>query len=205
MDAIIQMKTKYWVFVLSLVAGTSWAQSPHSVSVQYTMNKTDAACDHYDDTVINPAYVGSCDDDANGFRLGYGYSFNDTLSLDIGYQDFGSVGWDGTYQPDPYFTASFDASATGFDAGLKANMNINDTFALFGRAGLLFWDVDAKQKNQAGTTGSGSDSGNSFFFGVGLTAGWFELSYTTYPGVGDKDETGEADIDQLAAGVRFRF
>lgn len=205
MEADIKMKAKYLVLIAGFVAGTSWAQGPHSIAVQYTMNQTDAACDHYDDNVLNPDYVGSCDDEANGFRLAYGYRFGDVLSLDIGYQDFGSVGWDGTYQPDPFFTASFDASATGFDAGLKATAKINDTVSLFGRAGMLFWDVDAKLKNQAGTIGSASDSGNSFFFGVGMAINWFELTYTSYPGIGDKDETGESDIGQLAAGVRFQF
>ena len=79
------------------------------------------------------------DSDTNSYRLVTGFQFGDMLGLEIGYQDFGELNellTVGTTVSDAVIETS------GWTAGATLDLPVGNTFSLFGRAGIYFWDAD---------------------------------------------------------------
>ncbi len=79
------------------------------------------------------------DGDANSYRLVTGFRFGDTLGIEIGYQDFGELNELVTVGP---ITSEALIDTNGWTAGATLDLPVNETFSLFGRAGVYFWDAD---------------------------------------------------------------
>lgn len=79
------------------------------------------------------------DGDTNSYRLVTGFQFGDILGLEIGYQDFGELNELLTVG-----TTISDAliKTNGWTAGGTLDLPVGNTFSLFGRAGVYFWDAD---------------------------------------------------------------
>ena len=79
------------------------------------------------------------DTEATSYRLVTGFRFGDMLGLEIGYQDFGELNELVTVG-----TITSDAliETKGWTAGATLDLPVSETFSLFGRAGVYFWDAD---------------------------------------------------------------
>ncbi len=197
---------KYYKVALigALIASCSVSAKENNWSIGLAHNASDAGCEAYEATVVNPNWRGSCDKSAVGFRLGYQWIFNNNVALDLGYQDMGSVGWQGYYQPDPYFNAKYEASASGLDIAAVFGTQLQNESSFFGKLGLYSWNVDGVEKDQNGDIDyKASASGISLFFGAGYTYDWFTLEFNLYPSIGNKSKTGESDVTQLMLKASF--
>jgi len=84
------------------------------------------------------------DSDSTAFRLVAGWQFNDYLSVEGGYQNFGAFDQRFTVNGQ---TVDVSLDADGFTLGGTGSLPLSDRFALYGRVGAFFWDGDAEINN----------------------------------------------------------
>ncbi len=136
------------------------------------------------------------DSDSTAFRLILGWRFNQYVSIEGGYHNFGEF--------EQTFTMggqSVDISleADGFTLGGTGRFPVSELFALFGRAGAFFWDGDAQINNVSQAT----PEDTNLYIGIGATfefAPQLELvtDWTRY-----KLEDTESDV--ISLGMVYRF
>jgi len=140
-------------------------------------------------SVGNASPDSSSFDSATGWKIFGGYELSDVLAVEGGYVSFGKI--------DSPFASSIET--TGFEVAAVGNFPINSQFSLFGKVGLLAWDV--KTKNIFGNSNSTTDT--DVFFGVG---GQYEISGNlAVRGSWERYATGDIDIDFLSASAVFGF
>lgn len=175
------------------------------VQLQLGQASTDAmddVCDYVDFIESNFGVAGSCDDKDDGFRISYGYAFNDIFAIEGGYQDIASFQ---AKLSDGIDFEKFTNDVTGLDVTAVARWNLNDSFTLMGRAGLMRWDSEFSYKSSFGGNDSISESGTSLLYGVGAEFKMFSLSYEVIKDVGDDDTMGEGDIERISLGAKITF
>lgn len=136
------------------------------------------------------------DDDSTAFRIVGGWRANPYFALEIGYHNFGD------------FRQTIDAagaantiklSADGFTFGVTGSVPVSDRFSLLGRAGVFFWDGNAKVNNVSQAT---PEDTNPFFgAGVGFAINKsFQLTgdWTRY-------ELEDVNSDVYSLGLVYRF
>lgn len=128
-------------------------------------------------------------DERTVFKGLAGFRFNQVISLEGQYLDFG----DATDGP-------LDIEATGWTAGLVLNLPINDFIAPYGKGGMLFWDVDASVD---GVPGKISADGNDAFYGVGVKLRLAEpldlrIEYERF-------KLDDVDVDLASVNLQFNF
>ncbi len=101
------------------------------------------------------------DSDSTAYRIAIGWRFNDYLTIDAGYQNFGR--FDQTFD-DAGAPTSISLKADGFTLGGVGNWPISDRVTMFARAGAFFWDGDAEINN---VTAARPEDTN-FYFGAGV-------------------------------------
>ena len=94
------------------------------------------------------------DDGSSGFKLYGGFQFNKYLGAEVGYVDFGSF--------DVTAGSSGDLSATAYTIAAVGTLPLNESFALYGKAGMWVW------KSKSSIPATTGDDGNDVFFGAGV-------------------------------------
>lgn len=161
---------------------------------------------------LGETWSSSTDDSDTGWTGFVGYSVNQNFTVEGGYVDLGEVSASASFSvPVGTDTITADADATGFNVALLGLYPVGSG-SLFGKAGLLRWDVDASVTitNFLGqsVTLSDSDTGTDLLFGVGYQYQASQLGiraeWTRYTDVGG-DDIGESDVDWLGVSVIFGF
>lgn len=158
--------------------------------------KANDACDDLDEV----SFVGSCDERDTAGKLFAGYQFTPIWGVETFYTDLGEAKAKGTISGNPA-TAKFDAD--GFGVAATATWNINEQFSVFGKLGVLRWDVEGKA-SIANLSATDDDNGTDVMFGIG--AGY---SFTENLGVRVEwerfNDVADADIDLLSGGIVYSF
>lgn len=160
------------------------------------------------------------DDSDTAWSVFGGYRFSPYFSLEAGYQELGAiayrssgtvafVGFPGSY---PASVAS-DGESSGFTLGTVGSIPIGERFDLHGKLGVLFADTEISAFVAIDdVSGSGSESASSqdLFYGAGFAFrigdNWsISADYQLFKDVGDKNKTGEEDIDVLTLAVSVRL
>ena len=136
------------------------------------------------------------DDDSTAYRINVGWRFNDYLTIEGGYHNFGR------------FDQTFDDAGTPIRVSLKAdgltlggvgNLPVSDRVSLFARAGAFFWDGDAEIND---VTAARPEDTN-LYFGAGVRLSLTdELSATADGSRYDLDGTSST---VFSIGLDFRF
>ncbi len=158
-----------------------------------------------------------------------GYRLTPEFSIEAGYTDLGKLSYKSsgrlTLIEAPIFstteTADLKGSAKGPTLAALGIVPISAAWEIYGRAGLFFskvtLDVDTTLvHNPIGpglsTQGGDSVSANSVDPLVGVGAAWHVVNgitlraeYTRFVNVGNKDKTGEINIDLFNLGVTYSF
>ena len=147
-----------------------------------------------------------------------GYQFIPEIALEASYTDLGKIRYHSTNIVSGQFNAyaDLDGKAKGPTVSVIGALPLTPQWEVYVRAGIFFSKVtlDATVSLTAGTTiaGTSSQSANSVdpLAGVGLA--WkpykqlkIRAEYTRFSNVGDKDETGEINIDTFNVGVTYSF
>lgn len=160
------------------------------------------------------------DDKGTPWSIVGGYRFGSYIGAEIGYLNLGEAQYrsQGEIIPPGTFTVTdatldLDLSARGPTLALVGFLPLSERFDLQARAGVFFADTTIDIAASVGggrATDDFSADSQDFYFGIGATfyvTSQFALAldYTTFKDVGDEEETGEADVDSLTAGIIYRF
>jgi len=136
------------------------------------------------------------DASSTAYRFTVGWRFNDYLTVEGGYHNFGRFEQTTDINGTP---VNVSLKADGFTLGGVGNLPISDRVSLFARAGAFFWDGDAEINNVTEAT---PDETN-FYFGVGARLALAEKFSATLDGSRyDLDGTSST---VLSIGLDYRF
>lgn len=150
---------------------------------------------------LNDGSLSSISDDESDTALAFfiGHRFNPNIAIRGGMQDLGEFSSSAVSDGSVFWPAgelSAAAQVDGFFVDVRAGGMANDSLYLFGKLGLLSWDIEYDAVI-GGMTFTDSDSGQDPFFGLGaeLTVGSnaaIGLEFSRFS-VGDPDE----DVDLI--------
>jgi OmpA-OmpF porin, OOP family len=171
-------------------------------------------------TVVNGS--SSIDKTDRAFGGLVGYRFIPTLAVEAGYMDLGKLNYKfsgsvaGTvprgFSTHPA-TANLTAKAKGPTLAALGILPLSPVWDVYGRFGLIFSKVTlTADLTVQGLAGSDSQSANSVDPMIGIGTAWhvgnnvsLHAEYTRFSNVGDKDTTGETNIDLFSVGVTYLF
>lgn len=174
---------------------------------------------YYADFSYGPGFTatGSGADSSLGGKLFMGYNFNKYLALEGFYTNFGEfkVNVSATDGVDTLNTVD-SWKASGFGVSGLGILPINNSISLFGKFGLIYWNMQYQWTLNDmvpppdSISLSDSASGLSPLFGVGAKfdfSEWFGIraEYERYLDIGKKDKTGQFDIDLISVSGVVRF
>lgn len=175
-----------------------------SILVAPALAKEESDVDH------RGVYVGggyglisaSGDDDDDAYNVFIGTQFNQMISLEAGYLDFGKFGND-----------TFNTKLDGYTLGLKLGLPVTERITLFVKGGNYWWDADL-----SGFDNTLSLDGNELFYGAGasfaISKNWqLNLDYTRYDFEFEDDEIGifsnvdkfNGEVDYASLSVQYTF
>lgn len=165
-----------------------------------------------------PVDSSSLDDSDSAYGVHVGYRWNSYVATEVGYVNLGEGLFeaelsDPTLVTEPaVFSARF--RTTGLTASMLGIFPVAGRFDIHGRAGVYYADSRYRQRldlTASDTFLSGESKANSFDAFAGIGAAWnfnenysLRVEYQKFLNVGDKDDTGEVDVDLLTLGVLFR-
>lgn len=142
------------------------------------------------------------DDDDDAYNVFIGTQFNQMISLEAGYLDFGKFGND-----------TFNTKLDGYTLGLKLGLPVTERITLFVKGGNYWWDADL-----SGFDNTLSLDGNELFYGAGasfaISKNWqLNLDYTRYDFEFEDDEIGifsnvdkfNGEVDYASLSVQYTF
>jgi opacity protein-like surface antigen len=160
------------------------------------------------------------DDSDMTYGLTVGYKFMPYFAVEGQYLDLGEAKYTvgGEIFEGPEFLGTADVStsinSSGFALSVLGILPIQEVWEVYARLGMYFGDTEADLSAAADgdivLSGSESKSEEEFFYGIGggytFNETWnVRVEYTIFPDIGDKDLTGEADVDRLVIGVNYMF
>lgn len=124
----------------------------------------------------------------------------------MAYADFGT--YSATFRSGgDYATAELDVSSISASAILTAP--ISEVVGVFGKVGIASWDQTVTYTSNIGLGGSESYSGTNPLFGIGISLNFdrttVALQFEKHQDVGDKENTGEDDIDVIGVSASLSF
>lgn len=203
------------VAVLMACATSAFAGDVYLVgSVGRSMVNIDKAS--LDNDLANAGFGGiasSVDEDDTGYKLALGYKFNPSFALEGGYVNLGTSTYDFSITTPGVANGHLEAEVRGWVVSAVGIMPLNDRFSLFGKLGAIYAEVEQSGTASAGGTSftaTASDKSWKATWGVGaqyeIARNWgVRAEYERFDKLGDKDETGEADVDLLSIGVAYKF
>lgn len=147
----------------------------------------------------------------SAYKIQVGYQFNKNFAVEGGYVDLGAAEYKANVNG--VGTGKAEYEATGVNIGAVAIMPFTSSFSLLAKFGFIRSDVDFNIRASAGGV-SDSESESAKKIDTFVTFG-AQYSFTdnlavraefdNYNKIGDSNETGEAKVKLLSAGVVFKF
>ncbi len=149
------------------------------------------------------------DDSDTSIKLFGGFNLGENFAIELAYADLGEAS--GSAGDPAIAELTFTLEATAISAALAGQLPLGETFALFGKLGMAFWDAELSFDftilgvPQPPPFPPESDTGFDPLVGVGLmlTPGEtfaLRLEFERY-----LDVTEDVDVDVLSASVLFPF
>lgn len=180
--------------VLLAVTSTTVAQADDDYKCHLAFGVSATSQDFKDER-----FSGDSDDSSTGYTVDFAYWFLPIFAVELGYADLGDTDFDGSFEfmggPPTSDIGTIESEAWTASALYKSKGRV----AFLGRVGIAAFDVD-EDEIFGGTPESNSSSGTSLLAGVGVEfklAGRLSLrgELRRYFDVGEKDKTGEGDLD----------
>lgn len=150
--------------------------------------------------------ITSCDDSATAWRIFGGYRLHRNVAVEIGYDDGGKYKASGVVSGVP---VTGEVKAKAFDFDIVGILPLYEQFSLLGKVGFAAWNVEASG-SALGLTASQSANGTSFLYGAGAQYDFarqfgLRLEWQRFNDVGDKNTTGQSNVDVISGSVLFKF
>lgn len=154
------------------------------------------------------AHALSCDDDPIGSGLFVGYVVSDWLAFEAGYDHFSEFSATYPAQGAPAHSAVYESDLNGLSFVAKPYWQVNDSWSLFGKAGVMLWEMEVTG-HELDSTREMTDSSSSPLLGVGVEYSFNRNWHTTleYQWLGqvDGDNTGSMNINAVNLGIIYQF
>lgn len=140
------------------------------------------------------AGLTSCDDEDTGWKLLAGYELNDNIAFEGGWVDLGKYSASGP-------GGTFAQESDGIFMNVKGTLPINESFGVFAKLGVLFWENDYSG-SIATALGISDDDGTDAIFGLGA-----QYMFSEQVGVVAEWERYDSDddADMLSIGGIIKF
>jgi len=143
----------------------------------------------------------SCEDTDTSFKVFGGAKINKNFAVEGSYIDFGELVAKDNFD-------SFTAEITGFNISAVGIIPVSDSVDIFGKVGMLFWDL--KLALSGTFNDSLSEDGNDISFGFGAN---FDVNDTfairaefeKFNSIGKESTTEESSVALLSLGAVFKF
>lgn len=195
------------VAVPAAAAGPDWYLGANAGVTHY-----DASSSDLDSALSSDGFTASSsvDDSDTGYKLFLGYQFNQNFAVEGGYVDLGKMSFSSTITAPSAGTVSGDVKTkNGLFLDAVGTLPLGNNFSVFGRLGVYSIKTELTASGSAGSVSS-SDTGSDFHWGIG--AGYdftpnlgARLEWERFNKVGNKDKTGEGDVDLASVGLVYRF
>ncbi|WED29700.1 OmpA family protein [Vibrio sp. DW001] len=146
-----------------------------------------------------------CDKEAMGGGLFLGYSINDWLAIESGYDYLGKAKATYPSSSESSINASNSTKVRGVELGLKADYYLVDSLNIFGKVGGFRWQTEQKRQEPNRSTRN-TDDGTSLMLGTGLEYHLSDqlrtrLEYQWFDDVG----VSGSDISFVTVGLTYAF
>lgn len=155
-----------------------------------------AGVSYTDNCIDNPW----CDEWDTAWKIFGGFEVNEYISMEVGYADLGTVDY-----------ASLGTRETdGMIAQLVGTYALHPSLTLLARGGMNILNTEVNGAIAGTPVNNAGDTDVSWSFGLGgqynvTQSVGVRVEWERYFEVGDPDDTGEADIDLISAGVVVKF
>lgn len=146
----------------------------------------------------------------DGWKVYGGYKFTDNIAVEAGYYNLGKAE-ESTTDVD-FGKVDASGEATGFGISGVYSHEVIDNLEVFGKAGLMNWNLEGKVSGSLGSATEEQD-GTSLLLGVGAAykftenlavRGEYEHYTAEYQDdISDSSSTEESDVSILSAGLTF--
>lgn len=202
-------KARFFLITVLLLSGfgAQAAQGEWYVGLGYGLTS-------YDTGISNTTGTAKLDEDDSGFKLFGGYNANKNVAIELSYADLGKATLSGnpgdTFVLDGILFIFINSGSLEIEGSLLSLAGVfthhfNDTFNIYGRAGLASWEADISATGGGGPTQTISEDGTDLFFGFG--AGWnfaqtwaLKAEYELY-----SFDDAEVDVDMLSLNIIKTF
>lgn len=150
----------------------------------------------------------SCDNDELGGGVFMGYTLNNWLAIEGGYNYLGKIKAVYPALGDASVKARYRAEVQAIELGLKPYYALNDNIQLYAKVGTMAWQADVKG-HEIGYQYSTDDQGFSPMLGAGLAYRIndnisLQTEYQWVNNVGG-DDSGGSNINFLTLGLAYHF
>lgn len=205
--------------VLGLTAGfipLAAADPGWYVGLSGGQSRADTDAGELDSTFRSLGFTSSStvDKTDTGWKLFAGYQFNPYFAVEGGYVDLGKFSFSTTVTAAPagYTTGSLSGNVktkNGFLVDAVGIWPATDKVSVFGKLGLYSIKTELSASGPSGSlTESSTDSNLHWGIGAGYDFNknfGARLEWERFNDVGNKDKTGEANVDLLSVGVVYKF
>lgn len=151
---------------------------------------------------------GSGFESDTGFKITGGYKYTERLAIEGSYVSLGEFAANNDTLSEISSMTGFSVTSSsveisGFEFSIVGLMPVNERFSFFGRVGVFMWDADVNVSISGYGSGSESDDGADFIFGLGLSYDLTEklalkAEYSGYDAL-------DSDVDYFGIGLDFNF
>ncbi|WP_068544716.1 outer membrane beta-barrel protein [Thalassotalea crassostreae] len=160
------------------------------------------------------------DDTDTAIKLIGGYNINKNFSIEASYNDLGEVkaSYENSFSDGIVswsYQESLTAEASGITLSILGKLPLSESFNLFAKAGMNFWDVEGTYKyseriaipidgidERYSDSGSDDDDGKDAFFAVGGEYNFSKIAVRLEYEMFTLDDT---DVDVISIGATYNF
>ncbi len=177
-------------------------------------------CSHYESLGLSCST--STSDDSMAYSFGVGFNLHRNFSLELAWYDLGSfdakaTAVDASPGGTDFGRDKIEVEAKGLGARGIGHLPLTERFNLDVMGGLAYIKTEMSWKwsqdiSSFAINSTFNDSSKDFVFNLGFGASYsftenvaVRASYVRFFDVGDKNKTGEGDIDVLSVGLTYSF
>lgn len=200
-------------FAATVHAENSWYVLGSMGQSKFDESKSDADRS-VSDTNISVA-SSSLDNTDSAYKLQAGYQFTPNFAIEGGYVDLGELNYTASLNDILFaYKAKVKVDAKGWNIDAVGILPLNKYLSLFAKAGVIDANVKNKTVVSYNYIGETSDTESSTdikpLFGIGASYSFNDniaarIEVERYRNLGDKNTTGEGDVDLYSAGIAYKF
>lgn len=161
----------------------------------------------HNDAKVATQFSGTVDETDCAWRLIGGWQITSWFGIEGGYTDMGESTYTGTWSGYPDRGTK---ARSGLELAAVGTWQIGNPWGIFGVIGIFDWDVEEKEVYAGAPEPLREASGTDILYGLGVQVDILKyldlrVQWRRYNDVGDKEKTGESDVDMLTADLVFRF